>query len=427
MDRQTRRKFATTPGTRDVLPPESTRLLDVQAKIRERFRLFGYGEVITPALEYSEVIEEPKLRDVSFKLFDQDNQMLLLRPEMTTPIVRLVAQRLRNVPPPHKLSYVLPVYRRANVGRGQSAEIYQAGVEVVGSPSPQEDAGTVALLVDVLNTLGLEAPGDFAVVLGQTAFYEAYLQRAAPDTAPAFLAALAAKDLVRVDALAADLPDHISAGVREIPRLVGPAVDGAVLEEAAKFAEVAPEAMEALDNLREILRHLEAYGCLRAVILDLGLIGRHNYYTGAVFEVYAAGLGFTVANGGRYDNLLKRFGQDLPATGFAIYLERLLSVLPEGNAFPLLVLLGGGVEATKTAVALRESGVPTLHLPDDLTPEEATKYAESVEAGWICYPTKGGKAKLAPAKLGARFEVVRVEEIPEKVLGGAGAPQKATR
>jgi ATP phosphoribosyltransferase regulatory subunit len=425
MDHQTPRRFATTSGTRDVLPPESTRLLDVQAKIRERFRLFGYGEVITPALEYSEVIEEPKLRDVSFKLFDQDNQMLLLRPEMTTPIVRLVAQRLRNVPPPHKLSYVLPVYRRANVGRGQSAEIYQAGVEVVGSASSQEDAGTVALLVDVLNTLGLEAPGDFAVVLGQTAFYEAYLQRAAPDTAPAFLAALAAKDLVRVDALAADLPDHVSAAVREIPRLVGPAVDGAVLEEAAKFAEVAPEAMEALENLREILRHLEAYGCLRAVILDLGLIGRHNYYTGAVFEVYAAGLGFTVANGGRYDNLLKRFGQDLPATGFAIYLERLLSVLPEEDDPPLLVLVGGGVRGTEAAVALRASGVPTLHLPEDLEPDAAARYAASVEAPWICYPMGDGGAKLAAAQRGAPFEAVKIEDVADRVLGGMpeGAPR----
>jgi ATP phosphoribosyltransferase regulatory subunit len=425
MDRQTPRKFATTPGTRDVLPPESTRLLDVQAKIRERFRLFGYGEVITPALEYSEVIEEPKLRDVSFKLFDQDNQMLLLRPEMTTPIARLVAQRLRNFPPPHKLSYVLPVYRRANVGRGQSAEIYQAGVEVVGSPSPQEDAGTISLLVDVLNTLGLEAPGDFAVVLGQTAFYEAYLRRAAPEVAPAFLTALAAKDLVRVDALAVDLPDRVSTAVREIPRLVGPAADGAVLEEAAKFADGAPEALEALENLREILRHLEAYRCLDAVILDLGLIGRHNYYTGAVFEVYAAGLGFTVANGGRYDNLLKRFGQDLPATGFAIYLERLLSVLPEEKDSPLLVLVGGGVEGTKAAVSLRASGVPILHLPEDLDPDAAATYAASVEAVWICYPTRDDGAKLAVAHQGAPFEAVKIEDVADRVLGGM--PEGARR
>ncbi|MDX6380596.1 MAG: phosphoribosyltransferase regulatory subunit, partial [Rubrobacteraceae bacterium] len=317
----------------------------------------------------------------------------------------------------YKLSYVLPVYRRASVGRGRSAELYQAGVEVVGSPSPQEDAATIALLVDVLNILGLEAPGDFAVVLGQSAFYEAYLWHVAPETAPALLEALAAKDLVRVDAIAAALPDGIATGVRGIPRLVGPAADGAVLEEAAQLARDAPEALAALENLREILRHLDAYGCLGAVILDLGLIGRHKYYTGAVFEAHVAGLGFTIANGGRYDNLLKRFGRDLPATGFAIYLERLLSVLPEEDDSTLLILVGGGVEGTKAAVALRGSGVPTLHLSENLESDAAAKYASSVEARWICYLTSEG-AKLASAKPGARFEEVRIEDVAERVLGG---------
>jgi ATP phosphoribosyltransferase regulatory subunit len=417
MKRVMPRKFATTPGTRDILPPESTRLLDVQTKIRERFRLFGFGEVLTPALEYSEVIEEPKLRDASFKLFDPDNQMVILRPEMTTPIGRLVAQRLRNFPPPHKLSYVLPVYRRASVGRGHSAELYQAGVEVVGSPSPQEDATIIALLVDVLNTLGLNAPEDFAVVLGQTGFYEAYLRHIAPEAASAFLVALAAKDLVRVDSLAAGLPERAAAAVRGIPRLVGPAADDAVLEEATKLAEGAPEAVAVLDNLREVLRYLDAYGSLGTVILDLGLIGRHNYYTGAVFEAYSAGLGFTIANGGRYDNLLKRFGQDLPATGFAIYLERLLSVLPEEDASPLLVLVGGGTEGTKVGRALRMSGVPTLHLPEHLEPDTAAEYASSVGAGWICYPARDG-VKLAPAELAARLEMMSIEDVAERVLEG---------
>ena len=415
MRRHTPRRFATTPGTRDVLPPESTRLVNVQAKIRERFQLFGFGEVFTPALEYSEILEEPRLRDASFKLFDQDNQMLLLRPEMTTPIARLVAQRLRNFPPPHKISYVLPVYRRASVGRGQSAELYQAGVEVVGSPSYQEDAGTIALLVDVMNTLGLRAPDDFAVVLGQTAFYGAYLRHAAPEAAPALLAALAAKDLVRVDELAADLPDGVAVTVREIPRLVGPATQSAVLEEAAKLAGDAPEAVAALENLQEILRHLDAYGSLGAVILDLGLIGRHNYYTGAVFEAYSPKLGFTVANGGRYDNLLHGFGRELPATGFAIYLERLLTVLPDEDTSPLLVLVGGGVEGTKAAVALRGSGVPTLHLSEELELKAAAEYASSVDATWICYTTPGG-VRLAPAEPGAHLEAVRVEDVAERVL-----------
>ena len=414
MDREPPRKFATTPGTRDVLPPESTRLLEVQGLIRDRFKLFGFREVLTPALEYSEVIEEHGLRDVSYKLFDQDNQMLLLRPEMTTPIARLISQRLAGSPPPHKLSYVLPAYRRASVGRGQSAELYQAGVEVVGSASPREDASTIALLVDVLQSLGLSAPSDFAVVLGQSAFYAGYLRHVAPDAAKAVTGALAAKDLVAVDDLAGELPADAAAGVRGIPRIVGPAADESLLEEAGRFV-VGKQAREALENLREILRHLEAHGVLGAVILDLGLSGRHEYYTGAVYEAYAAGLGFTVANGGRYDNLLRRFGKELPATGFAIYLERLLSVLPEKDPQPLLVLVGGDVSGIAAAARLRRLGVPVLHLSEDLPPKAAVEYARSVEAAWISYPAAGG-VKVATADPAGEFVFMSVESVARTVL-----------
>jgi ATP phosphoribosyltransferase regulatory subunit len=405
MQRGATRKFSTTPGTRDILPPESTRLLDVQAMVLERFRLHGFREVITPALEYSEVIEEPRLRDASFKLFDPDNQMLLLRPEMTTPIARLVAQRLSNVPIPHKLSYGLPVYRRTSVGHGQSAEFHQAGVEVVGSTSPGEDAATIGLLVETLQSVGLRSPRDFVLVLGQTAFYEGYLRRVVPEAAPELLEALAAKDLVRVDELSEEVPDAAE-GVRRIPRIVGPATDASVLETAERYAE--GEAAAALENLREILAHLDACGHLGSVMLDFGLIGRHNYYTGAVYEVYAAGLGFTVANGGRYDNLLQRFGEPLPATGFAISLERLISVLPEKEARALLVLVGAGVGDTRTAARLRSAGVPVLHLAEDLAPEAAFAYARSVEAPWVAYPAPGG---LELARPGGEFEATPVEKV----------------
>jgi ATP phosphoribosyltransferase regulatory subunit len=413
MRREVPRKFTTTPGTRDILPPESTRLWDVQARILRRFRAFGFREVVTPALEYSEVIEEPRLRDQSFKLFDDDNQMLILRPEVTTQIARLVAQRLRNSPPPHKLSYSLPVYRRAGVGRGQAAEFHQAGVEAVGSTSPAEDAGTIALLVDVLESLGLRAPDDFAIVLGQTAFYEGYLKFAAPEAAPDLLAALAAKDLVRVDEISGGLDDGVATGVRNIPRIVGPAGDKSVLERAERFAQ-GEEARAAMQNLRDILGHLEAYGCLEAVILDLGLIGRYNYYTGAVYEAYSPNLGFTLASGGRYDNLLKRFGEPLPATGFAISLERLLSVLPTGEPEPLLILVGGTVESTKIADTLRSSGLRVLQLTEDSSAEQAERYAASVGAGWVCYPTPDG---VEIGRLGEEFEAVSVEDVHEIVDG----------
>jgi ATP phosphoribosyltransferase regulatory subunit len=413
MQKPSPRKFSTTPGTRDILPPESGRLREVEATVRERFRLFGFREVVTPALEYSEILEEPLLRDTAFKLFDPDNQMLLLRPEMTTPIARLVSQRLRNSPPPHRLSYSLPVYRRASVGRGQSAEFHQAGVEVVGSASPVEDAGTLALLVSVFESLGLAARREFTLVLGSACFYEGYLRRVAPDAAPDLLAALAAKDLARVDAIAGGLPEGAARAVREIPRLVGPATDGSLLEEAARYS--GREAEEALEDLREVLAHLEAHGSLDAVILDFGLIGRRDYYTGVVYEAYSPKLGFTLANGGRYDNLLDRFGKSMPATGFAISLERLLSVLPETGPPPLLVLVGRSVEATRTASRLRETSVPVLHLSEDAPATEAVEYARSVDAGWVGYPTSGG-VKLISAEDEEAFEVLPLEEVYRWVI-----------
>ncbi|WP_047866504.1 ATP phosphoribosyltransferase regulatory subunit [Rubrobacter aplysinae] len=425
------RKFSTTPGTRDILPPESRRLRSLQAGIRERFGRFGFQEVLTPALEYSEVIEEPGLRDASFKLFDPDNQMLILRPEATTPIARLVAQRLSNSPTPHKLSYMLPAFRRASVGRGQSAEVYQAGVEVVGSAEAAEDAGVIALLVDVLEKAGLEyrayrespeSPGsmvsmpDFGVALGQSAFFEGYLHRAAPDRAADILEALSAKDLVRVDELSGELPGEVGRAVREIPRLVGPASDGGILAAAESYAADAPGAREALENLRSILSHLEAHGCLEAVTLDLGLVGRRDYYTGAVFEVYAGGMAFTIANGGRYDNLLKRFGESLPATGFAISLERLLSVVPDEEPPPLVLLVGGGPDGTRSAAKLRGLGVPVLHLAEGGEPDAVARYARSKEAGWICHPEAGGVRISRTGEPGS--ELVGVEEVPEMVLPG---------
>jgi ATP phosphoribosyltransferase regulatory subunit len=390
-----------------MLPPEAMRLGDAQAKVIRRFRAHGFREVITPALEYAEVIDEPRLRDASFKLFDPDNQMLLLRPEMTTPIARLAAQRLGGLPTPHKLSYCLPVYRRSSVGRGQSAEFHQAGIEVVGSSSPGEDAGAISLLVDTLETLGLSAGGDFRVVLGQAAFYRGYIEENAPERAKELLAALGGKDLVRVEEISRELPGEVAGGVRAIPRIVGRAEDPEIIETAGRYA--VGEAKAAFENLREILGHLEAAGKLGAVMLDFGLIGRHGYYTGAVYEAYAAGLGFTIANGGRYDTLLRDFGEELPATGFAISLERLVSILPHEPEEGVLVLAGSSVSATRAASELRALGLSVLHVAEDLSPERAFEYARSVDAKSVAYLAENG-VKVADVGSG-EFESLSFDEV----------------
>ena len=117
---------------------------------------------------------------------------------------------------------------------------------------------------DVLGALGLRPGEDFALVLGQAAFYRGYLNNAAPGVAAEVLAALADKDLVRVDEISGILRPELAATVREIPRLVGPAADGSVLERAARYAGEGGEAAVALENLRGILDHLWATGSWKA-------------------------------------------------------------------------------------------------------------------------------------------------------------------
>jgi ATP phosphoribosyltransferase regulatory subunit len=105
----------------------------------------------------------------------------------------------------------------------------------------------------------------------------------------------------------------------------------------------------------------------------------------------------------------------MPATGFAIYLERLLSALPEEGAPPLLVLVGGDVGGVETAAGLREKGVPVLHLPEDLSPEAAAEYARSIDAAWISYPAAGG-VKLAAVAPPGEFSFMDTWSVAEAVL-----------
>jgi ATP phosphoribosyltransferase regulatory subunit len=334
--------------------------------------------------------------------------VLVLRSDMTIPIARVVATRYATADPPLRFCYFAHAYRAVRPQRGQPREFLQAGVELVGAPAPHGTAEVLTVLGHALDAAGLEG---YKIGLGDASLY------------PSLLRALDVPEEVRGRMLR-ELVDRDFVGLEREARELG------VADEVLRVAQLrgGPEVLEAppgpvadaIAGLRAVYELLEPAVAER-IIFDLGLLRDLDYYTGAVFEAYASGLGFTVANGGRYDNLLARFGHhDLPATGFAIYLERLLSVLPEGEPVPLLVLVGGGLEGTRTSAALRAAGVPTLHLADDVEPEGAARYARSVDAAWICYPAPGG-VKLAPAKGSASsFEPTRVQDVAERVLRRGG-------
>lgn len=314
-------------GMRDFLPAEASGKRAVETELARLFAAWGYDEVVTPTIEYLDNLTlgtsralEPHL----FKLFDRNNRTLALRHEMTTPIARLAASRLRDYPMPLKLSYISSVFRYEQAQMGRQCEFHQAGVELMGSTSTVSDAEIIALAVKSLRCAGLK---DFQVSLGQVDFVSGLMEQyhLEKEVQGELKAALEARNLVEAERIVdtLELADQAKAILKKLPLLNG---GEDVLQKSYAFA-LNEQSRRALDNLGEIYRLLKAHGVAQHVRFDLGIIRDFRYYTGMVFEIYAPGLGFPLAGGGRYDHLLSDFGSACPATGFALGIERILLAL----------------------------------------------------------------------------------------------------
>jgi len=309
------------PGTRDVLPDEMRELRRLHTSLIEVFESRGYGEVSTPAIEYDEVLGRGDGRTASsaYRFFDERGELLALRSDMTVPIARLVASRYAKAEMPLRLCYLASAFRAVRPQRGQMREFTQAGVELIGAPAPEGTAEVVEVLEATLDAVGL----DRAVIgLGDADLYRQLLTELGVEgeARDSILGKLAMHDLVGLEAElseVAGISDEQCATCVALSQLRG---GSEVLEEARSMGGAAVE--RATARIQETFEALEARGAADRVRIDLGLLSSLGYYSGAILEVYDPALGHVLGGGGRYDGLLKRFGVDLPAAGFALYLER---------------------------------------------------------------------------------------------------------
>ena len=303
-------------GTRDVLPDEMHELRAITESLRAVFDAAGYGEIYTPALEYETVLARAPLAAArpAYRVFDESGQVLALRSDMTVPIARVVATRYPTSEPPLRFCYFAHAYRGVLPQRAQMREMLQAGVELIGSPAPTGTAEAITVLCRALDSVGLK---DYRVGVGDASLYPALLENLGvpEDDRPGLLVELGRGNFVGLeqelrlleldnDAIALLLEVPQTRGGREV--LHGPS--GPV--------------GDAIQGLRDVLDLLEPDVADR-VIFDLGLSRDIGYYTGAIFEVYDPTLGTPIGAGGRYDDLLGRFGRSLPAVGFALAVDRL--------------------------------------------------------------------------------------------------------
>lgn len=344
-------------GMRDLLPGEAQEKRELENKWSQLFSSWGYQEVVTPTVEYLDALAVDtgeEIRDRLFQFFDRQGRILALRPEMTTPIARVVATRLHRVQLPLRLYYAANVFRYDEPQAGRQREIFQAGVELVGAPGPLADAEAIALAVEALRQSGLE---DFQISLGQIEVFNGLMEELPlSDEAKAKVRALVAKkDFVGLEGLLASsgLTQAQSDLLVKLPTLHG---GREVLIQAASLA-VNDRASRGLENLRLVYEALQAFGVEDYVALDLGVLRGFDYYTGVVFEGYTVGLGFPICGGGRYDGLLGQMGHDCPATGFAIGLDRVLLALSRSKQPSITpsadVLIGGNDVAKIIAEATR--------------------------------------------------------------------------
>jgi ATP phosphoribosyltransferase regulatory subunit len=305
------------PGTRDVLPDEMRELRAIGDRMREAFEGAGYGEIHTPALEYEEVL---RLGDASaagarYRTFDEQGDVLALRSDMTIPIARVVATRYGEAEPPLRFCYFSRAWRATDRGVGEPREFLQAGIELIGIPGAEGDAEVLTLTIAALDAAGLRR---HRVGVGDGSLYRRLLDALdVPEEGHLpLLECLSQRDLVGLEMGVAEL--GVGEAERELlvrlPELRG---GREVLERAD-----GPVA-GAVENLRALHAELERRGVADRVIFDLGLVRELGYYTGAVFEVYDPAVGFALGGGGRYDELIGRFGRDLPACGVALDVQRI--------------------------------------------------------------------------------------------------------
>lgn len=356
-------KFQTPEGVKDELFNEYERKQKIVQNINNTFKSFAYREAFTPTIEYYDVFSSIKstvLKGEMFKLIDKSGDILVLRPDVTIPIARMVANNSKTQLKNFKVFYNHQVFRTDDENR---REITQTGVEFFGNSKPDADAEVISIAAKSLLKLDI----DFRIEIGHANYYKGLLEEVNidnKDTHELLKQLIENKNFVELEALAneLDIDDKVKKVIIEMPNLYGNFTD--VLEQAQALC-LNDKMCESLKDLREVCEIIEDFGHGEYISVDLGLINHLDYYSGVIFKGYMASHGEMILSGGRYDDLTENYGKTIPATGFAINIDELLSgiekqAIPEEESafidYRVLYKTKDRVTAFKLMETLRDKG-----------------------------------------------------------------------
>jgi ATP phosphoribosyltransferase regulatory subunit len=269
----------TPEGTRDLLFDECTARREIETKLMELFKSEGYSEVITPFVEFYDVFDGFP-QESMYKLTDSKGRLMVIRPDSTQPIIRLAETRLKDLPRPLKLCYNQTIFRANPKEAGRDDEIAQCGIEIIGGETGNEAVELAALALKGMC-------GDYRFEIGDCSFFNLLAAEAGLSDEQA--------EEIRPFVETKNYPE-LSGVIAELPKLFG---GGEVFEKAEKLFKT--NALKAaLERLKGVYNNLQALGLGDRVTVDLGLTNKRGYYTGILFNGYAAGYGKPVLSGGRY-------------------------------------------------------------------------------------------------------------------------------
>ena len=391
---------------RDFLPDDVRRRDYVIGTIERVYERYGFEPLETPAVE--------NLDTLLGKYGDEGNQLiykilkrgegeasgqadLALRYDLTVPLARVMAQHQARLPRLFKRYQIQPVWRADRPARGRFREFYQCDVDSLDSTSPIVEAELCAAVADALSDLGFE---DFAIRLNHRRLLTAVLNGAGvvAELHGAALVALDKLDKIGADAVLGEITARgigARAGAALLALVEAPgdrppgAFNAAQLDRLGACVAADSGGLHAVENLRAIVALADGTRAGSRLRIDPSLARGLSYYTGAIMEIHVADLAGSLGGGGRYDDLVGMFsGQDIPACGFSLGLERILVVMAERGMFPpslaltpadVMVALfdpSGAPDAMRVADGLRREGLRVLVYPDADKVGKQIKYAD---------------------------------------------------
>ena len=335
-----RNELITPEGTRDLLFDECLAKREAEKRLARIFKSHGYSEVVTTGIEFYDVFSKGSRtvkQEALYKLTDSKGRLIVLRPDSTIPIARLVATRLKSASLPLRLYYNQPYFENNALLKGHSDEVTQAGVEFIGTKSRRADFEVLSLAVEALSSID----SNFRIEIGNVGLFKELVSNLNidRDTAEQIRYYIVNKNYPALNDMLDTLGDSdIIRALKELPRLFG---KKEVFKRASKYF-VNEKIRDILKDLEYVYDSLSKLGIEENLSVDLGSVNKIDYYTGLTFKGYFEGIGEDVLAGGRYNHLISEFGYDQPATGFGINV----------NACAALLLKNGSAPKTKVSDVL---------------------------------------------------------------------------